>query len=353
MKRTRKRTTKKAAMSPGTLVHVGERKAEQVRIRIVDYDEHRCEMSEASRIEEIFPFRDTPSITWINIDGIHEAENIEKLGKHFRLHPLLLEDILHTTQRPKVEDFDAYIFLILKILSFEEKSKSLQAEQFSLVLGPNIVITFQEIEGTIFNPIRERIRNTKGHHRRSGADYLAYSLVDAIIDNYFVLLESIGDVIEELEDSADPSPEIFTRIHRVRRDMILLRKSVWPLREVISGIQRMGSPLITDVTNLYLRDVYDHTIQVIDTIESFRDMASSIHETYLSRVSNRMNEVMKTLTVIATIFIPLTFIAGVYGMNFAHMPELAVSWLYPFGFWSIVVLVGGSMVLYFKKKKWL
>jgi len=312
------------------------------------------EEKEAKEVEECFPFKDKPTITWINIDGIQRIDVIEKIGKHFNLHPLALEDIVNTGQRPKMEDFVDYIFVVLKMLYYDEKERETKAEQLSLVLGPNWVISFQENEGDVFDPIRERIRADKGRIRKMGADYLVYALIDAVVDNYFIILEKIGEKIEEIEDElvANPAPETLQAIHNLKRQMIFLRKSVWPLREVISRLERWESQLINKSTDIYLRDVYDHTIQVIDAIETFRDMLSGMLDIYLSSVSNRMNEVMKVLTIIATIFIPLTLVAGLYGMNFRYMPELEWPWGYPLVLFFMFA-IGVLMLIYFRKKKWL
>lgn len=349
-----KKISKKKGLPPGSLVHVGEKKTETVRITIIDYNKSQFQEKEAKKIEECFPFKDKPTVTWINIDGIHEPEVIERIGAHFKLHPLLLEDILNTEQRPKTEDFKDYLFTVLKMLYYDEKENKISAEQVSLILGPNFVISFQEREGDVFSPIRERVRNGKGRIRNMGADYLAYALIDAIVDNYFVILEKLGEKIEGMEEElvTNPRPETLQLIHSLKREMIFLRKSVWPLREIISKLERAESLLIKKSTVIYLRDVYDHTIQVIDTIETFRDMLSGMLDTYLSSVSNRMNEVMKVLTIIATVFIPLTFIAGIYGMNFRYMPELEWPLGYPL-VWLVIITVTIIMFFYFKRKRWL
>jgi len=345
---------KKIGLPPGTPVYVGERKDEKVKISIIDYDETQYQEKEAKTIEECFPFKDSPTVTWINIDGIHEVSIIEKIGKYFDLHPLIMEDIVNTEQRPKMEDFGHYVYVVLRMLYFDDEAHEIKGEQVSLILGQNIVISFQEKEGDIFNPIRDRIRNNKGRIRKMGADYLAYCLLDTIVDNYFTILEKLGDRIEEMEERlvSDPRPETLQEIHKLKREMIFLRKSVWPLREVINGLERGETSLIHKASRIYLRDVYDHTIQVIDTVETFRDMLSGMHDTYLSSISNRMNEIMKVLTIIATIFIPLTFIAGIYGMNFKFMPELEWRWAY-FIVWLVIVIVAAYMVIFFRKKKWL
>jgi len=349
-----KRISKKAGLPPGTLVHIGEKKAETVRIRLMDYTPDHVEERDLSAVEECFPYRDKDSVTWINVDGIHQVDLMEKLGSHFGLHPLVLEDILNTDQRPKLEDYEDYLFLILKMITYDEAQKRLHVEQVGLIVGARFVLSFQESEGDVFEPVRERLRKGKGRIRKGGLDYLAYALVDAVVDNYFLVLEKIGEDIEELEEAVigKPAPETVESIHNLKRELLFLRKSVWPLREAVAGLEKGGSSLIQEKTVLYLRDVYDHTIQVIDTIETFRDMVSGMMDAYLSGLSNRMNEVMKVLTIIATLFIPLTFIAGVYGMNFKVMPEL--EWHYGYGLvWLLMILVTLFMLLYFRKKKWL
>jgi magnesium transporter len=346
--------SKKPGLPPGTLVHVGEKKVEKVRLRIIDYDEENFEERELEAVEECFPYKDKRTVTWINIDGLHQVDIVEEIGKNFGLHPLVLEDIVHTEQRPKLDDFGDYIFIISKMLSYDEEENLLKAEQFSLVLGTNYIITFQERVGDVFELIRERLRKAKGRIRKMGADYLAYALLDAVVDHYFIVLEKIGERVESLEEDlvTDPTPKTMQAIHHLKRELIFLRKSVWPLRELVGGLERAESDIIQEKTTVYLRDVYDHTIQVIDTVETLRDMASGMLDVYLSSVSNRMNEVMKVLTIIATIFIPMTFIAGIYGMNFEFMPELKWRWSYPF-LWAVIVAIGICMLFYFKKKKWL
>ena len=349
-----KKTSKKVGLPPGALVHVGKEKTERVRITIIDYDEARFEEKDAKTAEECFSFKDKPTVTWINVDGVHQPEIVKKLGDYFGMHPLVLEDILNTDQRPKMEDFDKYIYIVLKMLAHDDKSNEIVAEQVSLILGLNFVISFQEKEGDVFNPIRERIRGDKGRVRKMGADYLAYTLTDAIVDNYFTILEKIVEKVEFLEGElvTNPRPETLQAIHNLKRELIFLRKSVWPLREVISGLERGESSLIKGTTRVYLRDVYDHTIQVIDTVETLRDMVSGMLDIYLSSVSNKMNEVMKVLTIIATIFIPLTFVAGIYGMNFLNMPELEWYWGYPLVLF-VMVAISITMLFYFRRKKWL
>ncbi len=353
-KRTTKKRSSKAGLPPGTLVHVGEKKVETVRITFIDYDEQSFEEKQVTKIEECLKLKNTPTVSWINIDGIHDIELIEKLGKGFDLHPLILEDILSTGQRPKFEDYEKYIFIVLKMLSFSEEDQSIETEQVSLILGPNYVLSFQERIGDVFENIRDRIRNAKGRIRKMGPDYLAYSLIDALVDNYFVILERLGEKIESMEEEVigDPTEKTVQQIHSLKRQMIALRKSIWPLRELIGGIQKSESSLINETTDIYMRDVYDHTIQIIDTIESFRDMVSGLLDIYLSSLSNKMNAVMKVLTIIATLFIPLTFVAGIYGMNFEYMPELKLKWAYG-AVWLVMITIAVIMLFYFRRKKWL
>jgi magnesium transporter len=349
-----KKTLKKVGLPPGTLIQVEEKKAEKVKIYVIDYDETQFQEKEAEAVEECFPFKDKPSVTWINIDGVHQVEVMEKIGAHFGIHSLILEDIMHTVQRPKMEDFEDYIFVVVKMIYYDEREDEIKAEQVSVILGTNFVISFQEKQGDVFDHVRERIRKNKGRIRKMKPDYLAYTLIDTIVDHYFIVLEKLGEKIEGVEEElvTNPTSATLQTIHTLKRELIFLRKSIWPLREVISLLERGESTLIDESTGIYLRDVYDHTIQVIDTIETFRDMVSGMLDIYLSSISNKMNEVMKVLTIIATIFIPLTFIAGIYGMNFKYIPELEWHW----GYVAALILMGViafGMVMYFRNKKWL
>jgi len=350
-----KKRSKKAGLPPGTLVHIGEKKVGEPKITLIDYDEANFQESEVKAAEECFAFREKPTVTWINVEGVHQVEAIEKLGNCYGFHPLVLEDILNTDQRPKMEIYGDYIYIVLKMLYESDPKRLVETEQVSLILGSNFVISFQEgTEGDVFDPVRERIRSGKGFIRKMGSDYLAYSLIDMIVDNYFIILERLGERIELLEEElvVHPTTKTIQEIQKFKNEMILVRRMVWPLREVISGLGRKESPLIKETTEIYLRDVYDHTVQVMDTIEVYREMLSGMLDIYLSSVSNRLNSVMKVLTIIATIFMPLTFIAGIYGMNFKYMPELEWRWGYP-AVWLIVAVIGISMLIYFKKKKWL
>jgi magnesium transporter len=344
----------KSGLPPGTLVHIGELRDRDIRISVMNYHAGGCEEKELKSIDECVSHSDTAIVSWIDVEGLHEIETIRQLGDCQKLHPLVLEDILNTFQRPKAEDYGDYLYIVLKMLRINTAGE-IVTEQVSLILGSNVVISFQEgVEGDVFNPIRERLRNGKGKIRELGADYLVYALMDAIVDNYFVVMEQVGERIEELEDEvvADPCPETVRKIHQLKREVILLRKAIWPLREVIGALERRDSLLISETVVVYLRDIYDHTIQVIDTIETSRDMLSGMLDVYLSSISNRMNEIMKFLTIIGTIFIPLTYIAGVYGMNFQFMPELHWQWGY-FACLGLMLSVAVSLLFYFKRKKWL
>ncbi|MFN8453915.1 MAG: magnesium/cobalt transporter CorA [Anaerolineae bacterium] len=343
--------SKKTGLSPGTLMYIGRPRTAEACLTIIHYDESHLEEKDAKKLEECLAYKDRSPVTWINVDGL-DPDLVQELGHCFDVPPLVLEDILETDQRPKMEDYDSSVYIVLKMLSCNHH-KEIMAEQVSLVLGSNFVLSFQERVGDVFEPLRQRLRNGKGHLRRSGPDYLAYALLDIIVDNYFIVLETLGEKIEDIEDEllSNPTPKTIQEIHHLKRQMIFLRKSVWPLREVITGLGREEVELITPEIYAHLRDVYDHTIQVIETIETYREMLAAMLELYVSSVSNRMNEVMKVLTIIATIFIPLTFISGIYGMNF-YIPEVHWPWGYPV-ILIIMVLIAMAMLVYFRKKRWL
>ena len=363
MLRNLRPSARKAGLPPGTPIHVGEQGDADIAITVVVYDAESynhtvCTPTEAT---DYAAYLHRPSITWINIDGLHRMDIIEKICNDFRIHPLVHEDILNTTQRPKVDISDEYVFIVLKMHSVvpQKNSAGLDLEQISFVLGANFLITFQERSSPVFDQVRKRLTDTKGRFRKMGPDYLAYALTDAIIDNFFKTLEQIGEEIESLEDLlvTHPTPATLQRIHVLKRKILLLRKSVWPLREVISALQRDDIPFISPSIAIYLKDLYDHTIHIIDTVETFRDVIAGMLDIYLSSISIRMNEVMKVLTMFTAIFIPLTLIAGIYGMNFStaqspwNMPELNWYWGYPMAL-SLMGGLGIGMVLYFKKKKW-
>jgi magnesium transporter len=341
-------------LPPGTLFHVGDKKVEQATISVIDYDPQNLEIKDLKTVEEAFPFKESPTVTWLNISGLHDIEIMQKVGGHFGVHALVLEDIVNTSQRSKIEAFDDYIFIVLKMITYNKEKNETEMEQVSLILGKNFVITFQEREGDIFEPVRRRIHNVISRLRNHGPDYLAYALLDVIVDHYYVILEHFGDAIEFMEEEVlkNPRESLIPEIQRLKRETLILRKSLWPLREALADLKKAESALITDFTLPYLDDTYDHTMQVLDTLETFREMVTGIMDIYLSNISHRMNEVMKMLTIIATIFIPLTFIAGIYGMNFEHMPELHWSFGYPM-VWSIMLVMVVLLLLFFRKKRWL
>jgi magnesium transporter len=344
---------KQAGQAPGTLVYSGRDRTEQVRLMVMDYDESGLREIPVKTLEECLALRDTSTTTWIDVDGVHQTDVLAQLGEHYGLHPLTLEDITSTSQRPKIETFPTYIFVVCRMLRVDPQTNLIDSEQISLILGRNFVMSFQERAGDVFDPVRERLRHGKGRIRKAGADYLAYALLDAVVDNYFLVIERYADQVEELEDRIvdNPSPELLHDIHRVKREMILVRRAVWPLREVVSVVLRDESDLIQPNTQLFLRDVHDHALQVADMVETFRDVLTGLQDLYLSNLSHRMNEVMKVLTVISTIFVPLTFVAGVWGMNFRHMPELGWRWGY-LGAWVVFGAISALMIGYFRRKRW-
>lgn len=345
---------KTAGAAPGTLIHDGEIKQAQVRITLIEYSEDGYDERQIKSIDQFLDKSDWSKVRWINVDGLNDVNLIAGLGEVFGLHPLLLEDVLNTVQRPKLEDYDNCGFVVLRMLSCNGQDGSVEGEQISMVVGKDFVISFQEHEGDVLDSLRYRLRNAKGRVRKMGADYLAYAIMDCIVDGYFSVIESFGDKIEILEDqlSGDPNHETLQKIHAAKRDLISLRRAVWPVRELVTAMQRTESRFIGPEVAVYLRDVYDHAVQIIDTVESLRDLVAGMMELYLSVVSNRMNSIMKVLTIIATIFIPLTFVAGIYGMNFKYMPELEWRWGYPLVL-LVMAVVAGGMLAYFRKKKWL
>ena len=344
---------KKVGLPPGSLVFTGKKHAEEVMIDITDYGPDSFKELKSENIEDCFHYRDAEGTTWIDIKGVHDSGLVSKLGEHFEIHPLVLEDILNTNQRPKIEVFDKYLFIVLRMLSYNEEENIIDSEQVSLIVGRGYVISIQEKEEDVLDPLRERLRKGKGRIRKAKADYLAYAIIDVIADNYFVLLEKLGEQMEDFEDRLlnGPDQETLRQLYILKRETFLLRKSVWPMREVVTQLERADSPLIKKETAPFLRDLYDHTLRIIETVETYREMTAGLIELYLSSNSNRMNEVMKVLTIIATIFIPLTFIAGIYGMNFANMPELEWPWAY-FAVLFIMLAIGAGMLFYFRRKKW-
>ncbi|HEU0265180.1 MAG TPA: magnesium/cobalt transporter CorA [Geobacterales bacterium] len=346
--------SQKVGLPPGTLVHIGEKSDREIRIKVMDFAPGKAEEKEITGLNECFYFADPSIVSWIDVEGLHEVELIEQLGECQGFSPLMLEDIVNTDQRPKLETFDDYLYIVIKMLN-EQEDDEITMEQVSLVLGKNFLLSFQEgLEGDAFGPVRDRIRSGKGRIRSMGADYLAYALIDAVVDGYFSVLERVGERIEELEEEvvASPTPETMRKIHHLKREMIVLRKALWPLREMIASLQRRESPLISETVTIYLRDVHDHVIQAIDAVEAYRDILSGLLDIYLSSISNRLNEVMKFLTIIGTIFLPLTFIAGVYGMNFHNLPEVRWEWGYYYSL-ALMLVIALAMLVYFKRRKWL
>ncbi len=347
-----RRQSAKTGMSPGSVAFIGEQKVDRIRIDATHYDGSTFIERQGISVEQCREIVKSQGVSWINVNGIHNVELIEALGQSFDFHPLTLEDIVNTTQRLKVEEFTNYLFIVMKMLSYDE-DKQVTIEHISLILGENYVFCFQETAGDVFDEVRNRLRLAKGRIRSMKSDYLAYALMDAVVDHYFLAVEQIGDRIESCDDQIliEPKPDDIKEIHFLKRDILNLRKAVWPLREEIGALEKNESGMIRPESKIYWRDLYDHTVQIIDMVETFRDILGGMHDTYLSSVSNHMNEIMKVLTIIATIFIPLTFIAGVYGMNFQNMPELK----WPFGYymiWGVMLAIGTGLLVYFKRKKW-
>lgn len=329
-------------------------------IVLIDYDEANAIRQEVETPEACVPFLDSESVSWVDVKGLGSEDVLRRLGHVFSLHPLVLEDIVNVPQRPKIEEYDEQLLIIARMVTMKTSGCGFISEQVSLVLGRHYLLTVQEEpEYDCFGPIRERIRTSKGTIRKQGADYLAYALLDAIIDGFFPVLEEYGEKIEALEDEvvANPSRQTLEKIHAVKRELLGLRRAIWPQRDAINALIRDGSDLMSHDVHIYLRDCYDHAIQVLDMVETYRELAASLMDVYLSSVSNKMNEIMKLLTVISSIFIPLTFIAGVYGMNFNtekspfNMPELDWYWGYV-ACWAIMLATAFSLVFFFWKRGW-
>lgn len=349
-----KRRSVKAGLSPGTLVHVGETPLQDTVVTTICYNQTMFEEQKFHKLAVCLPHLTQAGIRWVNVEGVHNVEIIRCLGDCFQLHPLVLEDIVNTVQRPKIEDYGDYLFIVLRMLRPTPEG-GFTSEQLSIILTADHLFSFQEgIAGDAFDGIRERLRNAKGKIRGMGSDYLAYALLDAIVDSYFSVLEGLGERIVNVEDDLTLMPDraVLKLISEMKKEIIFLRKAVWPLRETISFLERGDSELLSEATKLYFRDVYDHTVQVIDTVETYRDLLSGMLELYLSSLSNRTNEIMKFLTIVGTIFMPLTFLVGVYGMNFKHMPELEWRNGY-YMLWVAMALISLTMIIYFRRKRWL
>jgi len=349
------RPSRKIGLSPGTLIHLGRRMASEVRIEVLHCaGESELTQRIAENVDELAVYRGAPGLTWIDVNGIHDVQLIGRIGEIFGLHPLLLEDVVNAHQRPKFEPHGEHLFLVLKMLLHNEETDEIEAEQVSVVIGQGFVLTFQEQERDTFDSVRRRLADPSTRVRQHGADFLAYALVDTIVDNYFAVLEWLGDHIDDVETRLIASPDQATlrEVYDIRHSLVELRRAVWPLRDALAAMGRGDAPLIQPGTLPYLRDVQDHALRVIDTLETYRDMAVTLVEMYMSGASHRLNEVMRVLTVIATIFIPLTFIVGVYGMNFDHFPELHWWWAYPV-LWVIMLAIAGGMVGFFRRRSWI
>ncbi|MEX0968116.1 MAG: magnesium/cobalt transporter CorA [Bacteroidia bacterium] len=347
---------KKPGLPPGSLVYTGKEEAREPHILLMDYDKNTLREEDITNLADYLELRELPSTTWIHVQGLHDASLIGKIGEGFSIHPLCLEDIMNSGQRPKVEEWDGYLYLVMKMLRTKRVGGQLrlEEEQVSLIVSRLFLISFQEKPEDIFPMVRERIRIGKPRIREGGTDYLGYALLDLIVDNYFVILEEIGNELQEMEERAlnDPARETVEEINTMRRQLAHMKRSVWPVREILNQLVRMEShKLIRPPAIVYFRDVFDHTIHVIELLENHREFVSSIMDLYLSSLSNKMNEVMKVLTIIATIFIPLTFLSGLYGMNFENMPELGFRYGY-FVVLGIMALTTIGMLIYFKRKDW-
>lgn len=354
MPQTRKRS-RKVGLAPGTLVHVGRQKPGATGINLIEYDGGHLESRQLESLSQCLLHKPAPTVTWINVDGVSEAEVLQQFGSCYGIHPLVLEDVLATDQRPKAEEYGEYLYVVLKMITLDAASGEIKTEQVSMVLGDNYLISFQEgLDGDVFQPVRLRLKNEKSRLRTSGPDALLHALLDLIVDNYFLVLEGLAERIEDIENELidNPAPSTVHAIYRMKREMLFLHKGVWPLREVVGSLQRRDSPLMKDATVIYLRDLYDHTVQVLDTMETLRDTLSGMLDIYLSSVSNRLNEVMKVLTIIATIFMPLSFLVGWYGMNFKNMPEYDARYGYP-ALLLVMAGIAGGMLVYFRRKRWL
>ncbi len=354
MKGTMTKRSAKAGLPPGSLVYVGEERAQRTRVSVIDFDEQRVDEREVQRIEDCVAFKESETVSWIDVDETREPGVVAMFGQVLGFHPLMQEDILATDQRAKLEDHGDYLYLVLKMLSWDTKGDSMENEQLSLVLGRNYVITFQERAGDFFDPLRQRIREGLGPARRQRADYLAYSILDLIVDHYFLVLEKLGERIERVEDlvMTRPRQELLREIHDLKRAMLLVRKSVWPVKEVIASLRHVDSRLIARTTAPYLRDLQDHVEQVLEGVETYQNLLSDMLATYLSTLSNRTNTVMRVLAVFSAVFMPLTFLTGIFGMNFRHMPVLEWDWGFPVTLGAMLA-IGGLMVAFFLRRRWL
>jgi magnesium transporter len=347
-------SSKKTGLPPGSLVHVGTVLETVTRITLVDYSKESVEERQLHSLHEIQAYRDSDSVTWVIVEGLTNVDVVENIGALFGIHPLVLEDILNTHQRPKFEEYEDYLFLVLKCLLSEAEQFSVNSEQISLLVLDNFVFTFKEKADELFYPLLLHIRNGKSRFRSQRGDYLMYAILDTIVDQGFILMDALDDAVTSLEDVlfANPSPSTLNTIQKLKREVITVKRRMSPIRELMGGLLRSESGLIHESTYLYLRDVSDHTTRVLESVESYREILSGLLDIYMSSISNKMNEVMKVLTVFASIFIPLTFLVGIYGMNFEYMPELKWKWAYP-ALWVAFIAIPAVLLVYFKKKKWL
>ena len=355
MTKSLQKASQKSGMRPGSLVHVGSMPVTSSRMTLLDYNPEKIEQAEFTSVQEILRYKDTETITWVLIEGLANVEVIQSIGANFGIHDLVLEDILNTHQRPKFEEYDDHLFIVLKCLLPGKDRYSVDYEQISLLVLRNFVFVFKEKTDTLFAPLQQRIINSRGRFRSLGSDYLTYTILDTIIDQNFIALDALDETVTELEDSLlefEPTREALYRIQRLKKQIIDMRRHLSPVRELMAAMLRSESQLIDQKTHIYLRDVSDHVIRVIESIELYRDTLTVLLDIYLSSVNNKMNQIMKVLTVFASIFIPLTFITGIYGMNFENMPELHWKWAYPV-LWGVFATVTLVLLVYFKKKKWL
>jgi magnesium transporter len=343
----------KTGLAPGTLVHVGRRKVDQVNIKILEYGSDTFNEIEVQSVAECLPLALDTQIRWVDIVGLHQVDIIGDIGDKINIHPLVLEDILHTNQRPKAEAYEEYLYLVLRTPYWDEKKLTIDSEQVSVILGAGYVITFLEGDQDILESVRERVRIGRGRIRNQGSDYLVYAIMDAVVDQYFTVLDNLSDRVAELEDEVVTKPTTSTlqTIQDLKHELISFRKLIWPVRELVAGLERGKTDFFADATLVYLRDVHDHSIRVLETTEMYRDMVASMLDIYISSVNNKLNEIMKVLTIIATLFIPLTFVTGVYGMNFVNLPGAQWQW----GFYLLIafmIAVFLMMVAYFRRRHW-
>ncbi|MBI1175741.1 MAG: magnesium/cobalt transporter CorA [Sideroxydans sp.] len=354
MRRSHRSRTRKIGMPPGALVHVGEVRTSQAEFSLLRYDSVQLFEQSATRLSGLDMHRGEHDTLWINLYGLHDPAMMAEVGRAFNLHPLVLEDILNTDQRPKLDSYDGYLYFVARFFSYDKATMAISSEQVSMIIGHNFVLTFQERKTGSFDPLRERLRTDKGIARKCGADYLAYSLLDIIVDRYFIILEQIGDDCEELEDELlrKPTTAILQGIHKLKRETMELRRAIWPLREVVNALIRNDGGFFQHATIPYLRDVYDHTVHLVESLESLRDLLAGMLDIYLSSISNRVNMEVRALTVVAMLFMPATLIAGIFGMNFRDMPMLRD----PDGFWfamGMMASIAIAMGLIFWRRQWL